>query len=259
MHPILFIFRLTHNKQCNQHRRVMGKSIFIAGGNSGIGANLVERLSNSQHYLHLALRKTEAIGLVKAVKSMQYYDVFEKSEKQLDFPEALDGLVYCPGSITLKPFPMVNESDMLKDMEVNAFGAARMVQAALPALKKSQSTGGASIIFFSSVAAQTGLPFHTSIAMAKAAVEGFALSLASELAPLGIRVNVIAPSLTDTPLAEKLLNSDAKLKASANRHPLKRVGTASGVSGLIEYLLSDEAAFVTGQVFKVDGGLSSLL
>lgn len=233
----------------------MRKSIFIAGGNSGVGANLVKRLNLAGDHVHLALRDTDTNF---PVASIQRYDTLEKGEEKLDFPKELDGLVYCPGSITLKPFARVSDSDMSRDMEINAFGAARILRAALPSLKKSKSVGGASVILFSSVAAQTGLSFHASIAMAKAAVEGLALSLASEWAPLGIRVNVIAPSLTDTPLAEKLMNSEAKKEAAANRHPLKRLGNPEGVAALAEYLLSDEAAFVTGQVFKLDGGMSSI-
>jgi len=234
----------------------MSKIIFIAGGNSGIGANLVERLVKSGDDLHLALRQTEAVE--GTVSSVQHYNAELSNENELNFPDVLDGLVYCPGTITLKPFNRVSDEDMLKDMNVNAFGAARLVRAALPALKQSKVEGGASVVLFSSVAAQVGLPFHASIAMAKAAVEGLAISLASELAPLGIRVNVIAPSLTDTPLAEMLLNSDVKRESAVSRHPLKRLGTASGVAGLVEYLLSDASGFVTGQVFKIDGGMSAL-
>jgi 3-oxoacyl-[acyl-carrier protein] reductase len=232
------------------------KDILIIGGNSGIGAEVLNQFLASGYNVHLALRKHEEID--KPVASKQFYDALLEDEKELELPEVLDAVVYCPGTIQLKPFHRIDSQQMRSDMEVNAFGAARMIQAALPALKKSQSAGGASVVMFSSVAAQTGLVFHASISMAKAAVEGLTISLASELAPAGIRVNAIAPSLTDTPLASMLLNSDAKREASAARHPLKTVGTASGVASLVSYLVSDDAAFVTGQVFKVDGGMSSL-
>ncbi len=232
------------------------KNILIVGGNSGIGAVLVEKFVANGDSVHLALRQPSAVA--QPVASIQEYDALHKNESQLQMPESLDALIYCPGSIQLKPFHRTDDTQMLNDMEVNAFGAARMIQAALPALKKSTLAGGASVVLFSSVAAQTGLAFHSSISMAKAAVEGLTLSLASELAPNNIRVNTIAPSLTDTPLASMLLNSDAKREAAGSRHPLKRVGTANGVAGMVNYLISEDAAFVTGQIMKLDGGLSSL-
>jgi NAD(P)-dependent dehydrogenase (short-subunit alcohol dehydrogenase family) len=232
------------------------KNVLIVGGNSGIGAEVLDRFLALGYNVHLALRKHEEVS--KPVASKQFYDALLGNESELEMPEVLDAVVYCPGTIQLKPFNRIDSEQMRNDMEVNAFGAARIIQAAIRSLKKSEAAGGASVVMFSSVAAQTGLAFHASISMAKAAVEGLTISLASELAPAGIRVNAIAPSLTDTPLASMLLNSDAKREASAGRHPLKTVGTPSGVASLVNYLISDDAAFVTGQIFKVDGGMSSL-
>jgi NAD(P)-dependent dehydrogenase (short-subunit alcohol dehydrogenase family) len=166
----------------------------------------------------------------------------------------LDGLVYFPGTITLKPFHQVSDEDFLDDFRVNCLGAAAVIRQALPALKAAPS---ASIVLFSTVAVAQGMPFHASIASAKGAVEGLALSLAAELAPK-IRVNVIAPSLTDTSLAGTLLNSEAKREAAAKRHPLQRVGDAADVAELAAFLLSDASAFITGQIFRPDGGLSSI-
>jgi NAD(P)-dependent dehydrogenase (short-subunit alcohol dehydrogenase family) len=166
----------------------------------------------------------------------------------------LDGLVYLPGSITLKPFNRLSAEDFLNDFQVNCLGAVAAIQSALPALKAAPS---ASIVLFSTIAVAQGLSFHASIAAAKGAVEGLARSLAAELAPK-IRVNGIAPSLTDTPLAGTLLNTDAKKEASAKRHPLQLVGEPDDVAQMVSFLLSDASKFLTGQILRPDGGLSSV-
>jgi NAD(P)-dependent dehydrogenase (short-subunit alcohol dehydrogenase family) len=173
---------------------------------------------------------------------------------QLDLPEELDGLAYFPGSIQLKPFHRFSREDFLADFQLNALAAAEVIQQALPSLKKSPS---ASIFLISTVAVQMGMPFHSSIAMAKGAVEGLIRSLAAELAPK-IRVNGIAPSLTDTPLANSLLSSDEKRKAAADRHPLKRISTPEEISTVATYLLSPDSAPLSGQILKLDNGLSTL-
>jgi len=143
---------------------------------------------------------------------------------------------------------------MLEEYKLNALGAASIIQQALPSLKKAPS---ASVVLFSTVAVQTGLPFHASIAMAKGAIEGLTRSLAAELAP-SIRVNAIAPSLTDTPLAESLTNTEQKRQTSADRHPLKRIGDPEEIASLAAWLLSDTSGFVTGQIIQADGGMGSL-
>ena len=168
-------------------------------------------------------------------------------------PDALDGLVYCPGSIDLRSFRSLKADTFQQAFDLNVVGAVRCLQAAERALKKSEQ---ASVVFFSTVAVQRGMPFHAAIASAKGAIEGLTRSLAAEYAPK-IRVNAIAPSLTDTPLAEKLLASDDKREASAKRHPLNRVGTAGEIASMAAYLLSDNAAFVTGQIIGMDGGLGA--
>lgn len=221
------------------------KNILIIGGNSGISKALAEQLHTSGHNVLTACRETTDY-------THQTYDATNSSA--LELPDTLDGIVYCPGSITLKPFHRLTEEDIIQEFQLNALGAATTIQKALPALKKSES---ASIVLFSTVAVQTGLPFHASIAMAKGAIEGLTRSLAAELSPK-IRVNAIAPSLTNTPLAESLVNSEQKLEASANRHPLKRIGDPQEIASLAAWLISDDSKFVTGQVIQADGGMGSV-
>ena len=167
---------------------------------------------------------------------------------------SLAGVVYMPGTINLKPFTRLSLEDFLMDFQINFMGAVKVLKQVLPVLKKQTQ---ASIVLFSSVAVSQGLPFHTSIAAAKGAVEGFARALAAELAPK-IRVNVIAPSLTDTPLVAKLLANHQRRVAAAERHPLKRIGTPQDVAALASFLLTEKSEWITGQVFAADGGMSSI-
>jgi NAD(P)-dependent dehydrogenase (short-subunit alcohol dehydrogenase family) len=164
-------------------------------------------------------------------------------------------LVYCPGSINLKPFHRFEIEDFRNDYEINVLGAVKVLQACLKPLKKS---GSASVVLFSTVAVQVGLGFHASIASAKGAVEGLVKTLAAEWALSGIRVNAVAPSLTDTPLASQLLASDEKKEASKKRHPMGRYGSPDDIAGTVYYLLSEDSTWMTGQILHVDGGLSSV-
>ncbi len=230
----------------------MPKHHLLIGGSSGIGLATARSLLAAGDRLTAACRNAEPLAHLGV--PVLPFDALAPELDPAGLPEVLDGLVYCPGSIQLKPFHRLTPDDFLNDLRVNCLGAVTAIQAALPALKKS---GSASIVLFSTVAVAQGMPFHASIAAAKGAVEGLAKSLAAELAP-GIRVNVIAPSLTDTPLAAPLLNSDAKREAAAKRHPLQRVGSAEEVATLVAFLLSDASKSMSGQILRPDGGLSSL-
>ncbi len=226
----------------------------IVGGTTGIGKELVEKLKAEGHQVFVASR--EAGSRMNSTANVQIADL-DATDSDADWsflPESLDGLVYAAGSINLKPFNRLKIADYRADFAVNVEGAVNTIQAALPALKKS---GKASIVLFSSVAAQRGLNFHASISAAKGAVEGLTKALSAEFAPT-IRVNAIALSLTDTPLAEKLLNSDAKREAGDQRHALKRVGTPADGAALAAFLLGEQSSWITGQVIGLDGGMSAI-
>jgi len=221
------------------------KNILIIGASSGIGAALASQLKNDGTSIHTACRRPTEFN-------HQTFDA--NSPSTLHLPESLDGLVYCPGSINLKPFHRLTAEEMTEEFQLNALGAATVIQQALPALKKADS---ASIVLFSTVAVQTGLPLHASISMAKGAIEGLTRSLAAELSPK-IRVNAIAPSLTKTPLVDRLTNTDQKIQASVDRHPLKRIGEAEEIASLAKWLLSEDSRFVTAQIIHADGGMGSV-
>lgn len=228
----------------------MEKKVLVIGGGSGIGKQIIEDLLEEGYEPIAASRSIDADTLPRGI-NYQKFDV--TSDDILDLPESLAGLVYCPGSINLKPFKRFGLEEIRQEFEVNYFGAVKVLQQSIEALKRGQG----SAVFFSTVAAHAGMNFHTAIASAKGALEGLILSMAAEYAP-DVRFNVIAPSLTDTPLAAGLLNNDRKREANAQRHPLKKIGTPKDISNLAMYLLTHRSQWVTGQVFKIDGGMSSL-
>jgi len=234
--------------------RFQEKNILVIGGSSGIGLDLVQLLSKEGANVYAASRSSSESW--PASVCYQPLDVLENMDLLSSFlPEELNGLVYSVGNINLKPFSRVSENDLLDDFRLNVVGAARTVQLALKSLKNVPS---ASVVFISSVAARTGMGFHSSIAASKAALEGLAVSLAAELSVNRIRVNVVSPSLTNTPLSTKFLNTPDKMEASAKRHPLGKYGEPADISAAIAFLLSQDSGWITGQVIAVDGGMSSL-
>ena len=229
----------------------MKKNILLVGGSTGIGYQISELL-NEDHNIIVASRN---IGDLDSDQITHLeFDVLKDDISELDLPDTIDGLVYCPGSIDLKPFKMIKPENFEEEMNLNFFGLVRSVRGVLDKLKNSDQ---ASLVFFSTVAVKVGMPFHTNVAAAKGAIEGFAKSLAAEYAP-SFRVNVIAPSLTDTPLAEKLLSNDDKRKKMDQRHPLKRVGEPKDIANLAAFLLNENSSWITGQILGVDGGLSTI-
>lgn len=225
----------------------------VIGGSSGIGLELVGKLQDTGASVWVASRSWNKAVEFPHVRHIQW-DVTKEELDTTNLPDTLHGMAYCPGTINLKPIKGLKLSDFQLDFEVNVLGLVKAVQAVLPLLKNAPQ---ASLVTFSTVAVTQGMPFHASIAAAKGAVEGLSRSLAAELAP-SIRVNCIAPSLTDTPLASRLLTSTERRDASAQRHPLKKIGTAAEVAQLAYYLLSEQSAWLSGQVIHIDGGMSAL-
>ena len=229
----------------------MRKNIVLIGGSHGIGLETAKNLAED-HNVYIASRTSEELSGLN-VTHLEFDATKDKIE-DLDLPDTIDGLVYFPGSINLKPFKMLKPEAFQEEMNLNFMSLVKVVQGLLPKLKNSNQ---ASLVFFSTVAVKVGMPFHTSVAAAKGAIEGFSKALAAEFAP-SFRVNVIAPSLTNTPLAEKLLSNDEKKKKMDERHPLKRVGEAKDIANLVVFLLSEKSSWMTGQVLGMDGGLSTL-
>ncbi|PHN93700.1 oxidoreductase [Maribacter sp. 6B07] len=225
------------------------KNILLIGGSYGIGQSIITTLKDT-HHLFVASRTNENLHH----KNITHIP-FDVTVDELDLstiPEKIDGFVFCPGSINLKPFKMMSLETIKDDMELNFFALVKVMKHIVSRMNEQSS-----IVFFSTIAVGTGMPYHTSVAASKGAIEGFAKSLAAEYAPK-IRVNVIAPSLVDTPLAKRLLNNDKKRALMNERHPLNRIGNAEDIAETAIFLLSDKSAWMTGQIIGVDGGLSTL-
>ena len=226
------------------------KNILLIGGSTGIGYELSQKLKEDNN-LFISTRDQGKFN----DPNIKTHGLDLDKEFETDWlPDHLDGFVYLPGTINLRPFKGLKPSVFLDDFNINVMGCVKILQKVLP---KIQAAENPSIVMFSTVAVKTGMPFHSSVSSSKGAIEGLTRSLAAEFAPK-IRVNSIAPSILDTPLAEKFLNSETKLENSRNRHPLKEIGSPKDISEIVKFLLEDNSKWMTGQIIPFDGGMSSV-
>ena len=223
------------------------KTIVIIGGSKGIGKAILEQ----------QLADNKVICLSRTQPEIQHqnlrFHTLDILTDELPIFEEVDTLIYCPGSIVLKPINRLSLENFRDDFEINVIGAIKAIQHYLPQLKKGKTP---SILLFSSVAAKLGMPFHSSIAASKAAVEGVVKSIGSELAPT-VRINAIAPSLTQTDLSSSLLRNEEAVQRMIDRHPLKKILQPEEVADLAGFLISDKALSISGQTFELDGGIVS--
>lgn len=223
------------------------KNILVIGGSKGIGNAILNILIDKNKVINISRTTPEL-----SHKNLAHYNCNVLSD---DLPEleAVDTLIYCPGSINLKPISRLNLDNFKDDFEINVLGAVKAIQKYLPLLKEGKSP---SILLFSTVAAKLGMPFHASIATAKSGVEGLVKSLGAELAPT-IRVNAIAPTVTNTELASKLLRNEKMIENITNRHPLKKFLNPDEVANMADFLISEKAASISGQIIEMDCGIVS--
>ena len=221
------------------------KKVLIIGASKGIGKAVAEIMSDTYELISISRSKPEALK-----ERSLHYSCNVLTDELPDIEE-LDGLIYCPGSINLKPFKRITEDDFKQDFDINVLGAVRVIQKYLSALKKGSD---ASVVLYSTVAVKMGMPFHASIAVAKAGVEALVKSLGAELSPV-IRFNAIAPTITDTSLAEKILRNDTMKQKMRERHPMKSYLDPEDVAAMTEFLISDKSKKVSGQVFEMDCGI----
>ena len=230
-----------------------GKNILVVGGSSGIGLQLSLNLKELGAHIYVFSRHPHEDFEKKGIFHAPVDVSGPLEPDRLNIPEILHGLVYCPGSIRLAPFQRLTDANFMDDFNLHVLGAVRVIRTVLPSLQRAQDS---SIVLISTVAVHRGMNFHASVATMKAGLEGLTRSLAAEFVRKKIRVNAVASSLTDTPQAGKLLETEEKRERSAQRHPLGRFGNPDDIAQAITFLLSDASSWITGQVLSVDGGLS---
>ena len=223
------------------------RKIIIVGGSRGIGNSLLTTLVENNNVINIS-----RVQPTLSHTNLTHHTCDVLIGELPDITEA-DSIIYCPGSINLKPISRLKLDDFRNDFEINVIGAVKTIQKYLSILKKGDSP---SVILFSTVATELGMPYHASVAAAKSAVEGLVKSLGAELAPT-IRINAIAPTVTDTDLAAKLLRNEKMIDMITERHPLKKFLNPKEVADMAEFLLSQKAASISGQVFKMDCGIVS--
>lgn len=228
------------------------KNYLIIGGSTGIGKSLTNILAKEANVY--STYNNTSVQSDNAFVSYHHLDINNDELVLENLPDQIHGIAYCPGSINLKPFKRIKPSQFIDDFELQVTGAIKIIQKVLPNLLACENS---SILLFSTVAVQQGFNYHSMVAVSKGAIEGLTRSLAAEFAPT-IRVNAIAPSITDTPLASRILGSDERKESNAQRHPLKSIGNPDNIAQLGAFLLTDKSSWITGQIIHADGGMSSI-
>lgn len=233
-----------------------GSNFVVVGGSKGIGLGIVEQLTSEGHNVFVFSRTAGDLADRTNVTHVTW-DASSEDFPADQLPSEVHGLAYCPGSLNLRSFKSLKPEVFRDDFEINVIGAIKAIQAIQAAMGGMKAAGGSSIVLFSTVAVGQGMFAHASIAASKGAIEGLVRTLAAELSP-AIRVNAVAPALTDTPLTERFFSTEDKAKSVAEKYPLGRAGTVEDMSATACFLLSGKSGWITGQVIGVDGGMSTL-
>ena len=223
------------------------KNILIVGGSKGIGEQVLNELITENNVINLS-RSVPS----QSNPNLSNYNIDILRDELPDL-EQLDAIVYCPGSINLKPISRLSLQDFRDDFEINVIGAIKTIQKYLPLLKKSTNS---SVVLFSTVATKLGMPYHASVSASKSAIDGLVKTLGAKLAPR-IRVNAVAPTITKTDLASKFLRNDKAIENMIERHPLKKILSPNEVAMMVKFLISDDSSSISGQTFNLDAGLVS--
>ena len=233
--------------------QVMSGHFVVVGGSKGMGLGIVKRLTGDGHSVTVLSRSADQLSGLDNLQHVQVDVTTDEITRDM-LPEKIDGLAYCPGSINLRSFRALKPETYREDFELNVVGAVKSISAALKGLKAADPS---SVLLFSTVAVGQGMPMHASIAASKGAIEGLARTLAAELAP-EVRVNCIAPALTDTPLTERFFSDPEKAAAIGAKYPMGRTGTVDDIASMGHFLLTNQSGWMTGQVLGIDGGMSSV-